>query len=56
MREVSWVALLRHIPPEQQDGLMLITKAGTEITIEIVRGEERLSITLTLGKRPGNLP
>jgi hypothetical protein len=33
MREVSWATLLRHIPPEQQDGMMLITKAGTEITI-----------------------
>src|SRR5437763_2566346 len=33
MREVSWATLLRHIPPEQQDGLMLITRAGTEITV-----------------------
>ena len=33
MREVSWIALFKHIPPEQQDGLMLITRAGTEITI-----------------------
>lgn len=36
MREFSWTVLLRFIPPEQQDGLMLITKSGTEITINNV--------------------
>jgi hypothetical protein len=33
MREVSWAALLQHVPPEQQDGLMLVTTSGIEITI-----------------------
>ncbi|MBI3821828.1 MAG: trypsin-like peptidase domain-containing protein [Planctomycetes bacterium] len=29
---------------------------GTEISIEILRGDERRQITLTLGKRPANVP
>lgn len=33
MRGVTWAALLRHIPETQQDGLSVVTKAGTEITI-----------------------
>src|SRR5438105_367189 len=33
MRSAVWVALLRHLPPEQHDQIMLVTAAGTEIAI-----------------------
>jgi hypothetical protein len=33
MHSSVWVALLRHIPPDQQDRLMLVTAGGTEIAI-----------------------
>ena len=33
MHNAAWVKLLQHIPPSQQAALMLVTSAGTEITI-----------------------
>jgi hypothetical protein len=34
MHSSAWVALLRHIPAEQQDRFMLVTASGTEIAIQ----------------------
>ncbi len=58
MQSSVWAALLRHVPAEQHNQLMLLTKAGTEITIasllridrEIVAIKGRLSGTQDTGR------
>jgi hypothetical protein len=41
MHQSAWVALLRHIPPEQHNQLMLVTTCGTEICLQgILRIEQ----------------
>src|SRR5262245_49890491 len=41
MQNSAWVALLRHIPAEQQDQYMLVTVSGTEVAIQsLLRIEE----------------
>lgn len=58
MRSSSWVALLQHIPPDKQDGLMLVTKSGQEINInnilrvdqEFVAFRGRLSASQDAGR------
>jgi hypothetical protein len=42
MQNCAWIALLRHIPPEQQARFMLVTASGTEIAIQsflLIEGE-----------------
>jgi hypothetical protein len=42
MQNYAWIALLQHIPPEQQSRFMLVTSSGTEIAIQsflIIEGE-----------------
>jgi hypothetical protein len=34
MQSSAWIALLRHVPPEQQSRFMLVTSSGTEIAIQ----------------------
>jgi hypothetical protein len=34
MQNSAWIALLRHIPPAQQDQFMLVTASGIEIAIQ----------------------
>jgi hypothetical protein len=34
MHSSAWIALLRHIPAEQQARFMLVTASGTEITVQ----------------------
>jgi hypothetical protein len=34
MHSSAWVALLKHIPPEHHNRLMLVTSGGTEIAIQ----------------------
>lgn len=34
MRNLAWIALLRHIPPEQHSRFSIFTRAGTEISIQ----------------------
>jgi hypothetical protein len=34
MQSCVWAALLRHVPPEQHNQLMLVTASGIEITIQ----------------------
>src|SRR5262245_21823257 len=34
MHSSAWVAILRHIPSEQQNQFMLVTASGTEIAIQ----------------------
>jgi hypothetical protein len=41
MHSSAWVALLRHIPAEQQNELMLVTAGGVEITIQTLLRVER---------------
>jgi hypothetical protein len=36
MHNSVWTALLRHLPPEQYDQLMLVTVGGTEIALQTV--------------------
>jgi len=36
MHSSGWVALLRHVPEEQQNQLMLVTAAGTEIAMQCI--------------------
>jgi hypothetical protein len=36
MHSSVWTALLRHLPPEQHDRLMLVTAGGTEIALQAV--------------------
>jgi hypothetical protein len=41
MHQSAWVALLRHIPPEQYDQLAVVTTSGTEICVQgILRIEQ----------------
>jgi hypothetical protein len=42
MQNCAWIALLRHIPPDQQGRFMLVTASGTEIAIQsflLIEGE-----------------
>src|SRR5688500_11986339 len=34
MQNHAWVALLRHIPPDQHSQYMLVTTSGTDITVQ----------------------
>src|SRR5438874_9703814 len=36
MRNSVWAALLRQVPPEQHNILMLVTRGGTEITVQTI--------------------
>jgi hypothetical protein len=58
MQSSAWIALLRHIPAEQQNRFMLVTVSGTEIAIqsfllieqEFVAFKGRLSGTQDTGR------
>ena len=58
MQSTGWIALLRHIPEEQQSRFMLVTASGTEIAIqsfllierEFVAFKGRLSGTQDVGR------
>jgi len=36
MQSAPWIALLKLIPPVQQDGLLVVTSVGTQITIQSI--------------------
>jgi hypothetical protein len=36
MHSSAWTTLLRHLPPEQYDRLMLVTAGGTEIALQTI--------------------
>jgi hypothetical protein len=36
MQDKCWATLLSYIPPQQHDGLMLVTTSGTEIAIQTI--------------------
>lgn len=36
MHSAAWVKLLRHIPIEEHAKLMLVTRAGVEITVQVI--------------------
>ena len=45
MQNSSWVALLRHIPAEQHNQYIVVTSAGTEISIQsLLRVEDELVV------------
>jgi hypothetical protein len=45
MRHASWAKLFRHIPAEHQNTMMLVTKAGVEITLtSILRVDHELVV------------
>jgi S1-C subfamily serine protease len=48
--------LSRHLPIRHVRQLVADIKPGTEITVEIMRGDERKVLTVTVDKRPANLP
>jgi hypothetical protein len=45
MQNSAWVALLRHLPPEQHNQFMLVTVGGTEIAVQsLLRIEQELVV------------
>src|SRR4051794_8876136 len=45
MQNHAWIALLRHIPAEQQSRYMLFTRAGTEIAVQsLLRIEQEFAV------------
>src|SRR5262245_2578993 len=46
MHSSAWVALLKHIPPEHHNRLMLVTSCGIEITVQCFLRIEREFVAL----------
>jgi S1-C subfamily serine protease len=49
-------AIQRHKASRHVRQIVADLDPGTEVTVELIRDEERRQITLTLGKRPANVP
>jgi serine protease Do len=53
---VSNEPLSRHLPIRHVRQIVAGIEPGTEISVEIMRGDEHMVLTVTVDKRPANLP